>query len=133
MTTWTCQCLLYGLWLQLRKPWDNPQLHVLKCHRTGKCHHQGGIEVPEVSVLLKYSYLIQSPHLLHFSHNFIFPLTSLSETKSSYLFQTPLQSSLLKTEVSDSSLDLYSFTYFLNDSDTFYLGSYTYRDMRLPF
>jgi len=35
-------------------------------------------------------------------------------------FQTLLQSSLLKTEVSDSSLDLCSsFTYFLYDSDTF--------------
>src|SRR5882724_152946 len=50
------------------------------------------------------------------------------------IFQTPLQSSLSKTEVSDSSLDLCSsFTYFLYDSDTFYLGSYTYRDLSLPF
>src|SRR5882724_12165268 len=79
--------------------------------------------------LLRYSYLIQSQHLLHFSLDFIFSLTPFSETKSSYLFQTPLHSSLSKAEVSDSSLDLYSsFTYFLNDSDTFYLDSYTYRD-----
>ena len=50
------------------------------------------------------------------------------------MFQTPLQSSLSKTEVSDSSLDLCSsFTYFLYDSDTFYLGSYTYRDLSFPF
>jgi len=34
--------------------------------------------------VLKYPYLIQSPHLLYFSPNFIFSLTSFSETKSSY-------------------------------------------------
>jgi len=50
----------------------------------------------------------------------------LLESRSSYQFQTPLQSSLPKTDVSSSSLVMFfTLTYFLITLDTFYLAIFT--------
>jgi len=61
--------------------------------------------------------------------HFAFYYDILLKSRSSYQFQTLLQSSLLKTEVSNFSLVVFfTLTYFLILLDTCYLGSYSYRN-----